>query len=96
MKILIYIYIYVATALLEECENETHTPEMGTWESTGTLESTGPPETSEFDCRGQNTSRCGILYIIGNILKFRHRKWARMSHLDICSTSYGKKKVGSQ
>jgi hypothetical protein len=25
-------------------------------------------------------------------LKLRCRKWARMSHLDICSTSYGKKK----
>jgi hypothetical protein len=40
----------VVTLLLEECEDDTHTLEMGTWESTGTL------ETSEFDCRGQNTS----------------------------------------
>jgi hypothetical protein len=39
----------VATPLLEECEDDTHTPEMGTWESSGT------PETSEFNCRGQNT-----------------------------------------
>jgi hypothetical protein len=59
---------------------------MGTWESTGT------PETSEFDCRGQNTSHCHVHYIIGKLLKFQCRKWARMSHLDICSTSYGKKK----
>jgi hypothetical protein len=35
---------------LRECEDETHTPKMGTWESSGTL------ETSEFDCRGQNQS----------------------------------------
>ncbi len=49
-------------------------------------------ETSEFDYRGENTLHCGILYIIGNLLKCRCRKWARMSHLDICSTSYGKKK----
>jgi hypothetical protein len=42
--------IYVATPLLEECENDTHTPEMGTWESSETL------EISELDCRGQNTS----------------------------------------
>jgi hypothetical protein len=41
---------FVATPLLEECEDDTHTPEMGTWESSMT------PKTSEFDCRGQNTS----------------------------------------
>jgi len=29
---------YVATSLLEECEDDTHTPEMGTWESFGTPE----------------------------------------------------------
>jgi hypothetical protein len=40
----------VATPLLEECEDETHTPEMRTWESTET------PGSSEFDCRGQDTS----------------------------------------
>jgi hypothetical protein len=28
----------VATPLLEECEDDTHTPEMGTWESSGTPE----------------------------------------------------------
>jgi hypothetical protein len=76
----------VATLLWEECDDETHTPKMGTWESTGT------PKTLEFDCRGQNTSHWGILYIIGKLSKLRCRKWARMSHLDICSTSYGKKK----
>jgi hypothetical protein len=76
----------VATPFWEECEDETHTPEMGTWESTGT------PETSEFDCRGQNSSHLGVFYIIGKLLKCRCRKWACMSNLDICSTSYGKKK----
>jgi hypothetical protein len=76
----------VATPLLEECEDETHTVEMGTWEPVGT------PKTSEFDCRGQNTLHCGVFYIIGNLLKCRCRKWACMSLLDICSTSYGKKK----
>ncbi len=40
----------VTTPLLEECEDDTHTPEMGTWESSET------PEISEFDSRGQNTS----------------------------------------
>jgi hypothetical protein len=40
------IFIFVTTPLLEECEDDTHTLEMGTWESSGT------PETSEFDYRG--------------------------------------------
>jgi hypothetical protein len=53
---------------------------------------TRTPETSEFDYRGQNTLHCNILYIIGKLLKCRCRKWARMSHLDIYSTSYDKKK----
>jgi hypothetical protein len=76
----------VTTPLLEECEDDTHIPEMGTWESSGT------PETLEFDCKGQNTSRWSVLHVIGKLLKCRCRKWPRMSHLDICSTSYGKKK----
>jgi hypothetical protein len=61
-------------------------PEMGTWESSGT------PENSEFHCRGQNTLPWGVLYTIGKFLKCRCRKWPRMSHLDICSTSYVWKK----
>jgi hypothetical protein len=44
------LFLVVATPLLEKCEDETHTLEMGTWESTGTL------KTSKFNCRGQNTS----------------------------------------
>jgi hypothetical protein len=76
----------VTTPLWEECEDETYTPELGTWGSTGTL------ETSEFDCKGQNTLHCDVLYIIGKLSKRRCRKWVRMSHLDICNTSYGKKK----
>ncbi len=51
----------VATPLLEECEDDTHILEMGTWESWRT------PETLELDCRGQNTSHCGVLYIIGKL-----------------------------
>jgi hypothetical protein len=35
----------VATPILEECEDDTHTPKMRTWESSET------PKTSEFDCR---------------------------------------------
>ncbi len=61
-------------------------PKMGTWESSGT------PETSELDCRGQNTLPWGVFHIIEKLPKCRCRKWPRMSHLDICSTSYGQKK----
>jgi hypothetical protein len=59
---------------------------MGTWESSGT------PEISEVDCRSQNTSPWGVFHVIGKILKCRCRKWHHMSHLDICNTSYEKKK----
>jgi hypothetical protein len=76
----------VATILLEECEDDTHTPKMRTWESTGT------PEFLEFDRKGQNTLHWDVLYIIGKLSKCRYWKWARMSHLDISSTSYDKKK----
>jgi hypothetical protein len=41
---------------------------------------------------GQNTLHWGVLCIIGKLSKCRCQKWARMSHLDNCSTSYDKKK----
>ncbi len=78
--------ITVATPLWGKCEDETHTPKSGNLESFGTL------ENSELDCRGQNTLHWGVLYIVGNVLKFKCPKWPCMSHLDICSTSYGRKK----
>jgi hypothetical protein len=40
----------VATPLLEECEDDTHTPEMGTWESSRT------PKNSESYFNVQNAS----------------------------------------
>jgi hypothetical protein len=71
---------------LKECEDNIHTLKMGTWESSETL------KNLEFDCRGQNTSPWRVLYTIEKLLKCRCRKWPRMSHSDICSTSYGQKK----
>jgi hypothetical protein len=71
---------------LRECEDEIHTPETGTWESTRTS------KISEFDYRGQNTSPWGVLNIIEKLSKRRCQKWACMIHLDIRNTSYGKKK----
>jgi hypothetical protein len=76
----------VTMPLLEKCEDETHIPEMGSWESTGTL------KTLQFDCRGQNTLPWGVHYIIEKLSKHRCRKWACMSHSKIYITSYGKKK----
>jgi hypothetical protein len=76
----------VSQPYFERVWGETHTFEMGTWESSGTS------ETSKFDCRGQNTLHRGGLYIIGKLWKCRCCKWACIGHLDIWSTRYGKKK----
>jgi hypothetical protein len=45
-----HVSLNVATLLLEEWEDDIHTPEMGAWESTKT------PKNLKFDYRGQNTS----------------------------------------
>jgi hypothetical protein len=58
----------------------------------GELESWWTPEFLERDCKGQNPSPWGVLYIIENILKRICLKWACMTHLDIWNTSYGQKK----
>jgi len=76
----------VATPLWGKCEVATHIPEKGTWESSGT------PKNSERDCRGQNTLHWGVLYTVEKVLKCRCPKWPCMSHLNICITSYGRKK----
>jgi hypothetical protein len=81
--VIIHSYVSYRNPTLKECEDDTHTSEMGTWESSGTL------ENSEFDCRGQNTSPWGFLYTLGKVLKCRCRKWPLMSHSDIYNTSYG-------
>jgi hypothetical protein len=78
--------IYVAIPLWRKCEVTSHTPKNGTGESSGT------PKNSESDCRGQNTLPWSVLYIVGKVLKCKCSKWPRMSHLDIYSTSYGRKK----
>jgi hypothetical protein len=76
----------VATPLWAKCEDETHTPKSRK------LESSGTPENLKLDCRGQNTLHWGFLDIIGKVLKCKCSKWPCMSHLDICSPSYGQKK----
>jgi len=69
-----------------KCEDETHIPKSGN------LESPGTPAISKLNCRRQNTSPWCVLYTVGKALKCRCRKWPRMSHSDICNTSYGRKK----
>jgi hypothetical protein len=75
----------VATPLWGKFEDKTRTPKSGN------LESFGTPKDLELDCRGQNTLPWGVLYTVGKVLKSRCRKWPRMSHSDICNTSYGRK-----
>jgi hypothetical protein len=65
---------------LKECEDDAHTLEMGTWESSET------PKNSKLDCRGQNTSPWSVIYTVGKVLKRRCRKWPHMNHLNIYST----------
>ncbi len=84
-KVGVHIWIIsVTTPLWGKCEVATHIPENGTWDWT--------PKNSELDCRGQNTLHWGVFYVVGKFLKCRCSKWPRMSHLDICSISYGRKK----
>jgi hypothetical protein len=55
----------VATPLWAKCEGEAHTPKSGN------LESSGTPENSEHDCRGQIPSHLSALGVIGKVLKCR-------------------------
>jgi hypothetical protein len=78
--------VIVATPLWAKCEGEAHIPKSGK------LESSGTPENSEHDCRGQISLHLSALGVIEKVLKCRCPKWPRMSHLNICSPSYGQKK----
>ncbi len=76
----------VATPFWDKCEDEIHTPKSGKMKSSKTL------KNLELDSRGQISSHLSVLGVIGKVLKFRCPKWPRMSHLGICSPSYGQKK----
>jgi len=56
------------------------------------MESSGTPENSELDLKGQISLHLSVLGFVGKGLKCKCPKWPRMSHLDICSPSYGQKK----
>jgi hypothetical protein len=68
---------YVATPLWAKCEGDAHTPKSEK------LESSGTPENSEHECRGQISLHLSALGVIGKVLKCKCPKWPRMSHLDI-------------
>ncbi len=61
--VFIFETIIVATPLWDKCEDETHTPKSGK------LESSGTPENSEFEFKGQNTLQWDVLYINGKGLE---------------------------
>jgi hypothetical protein len=69
-------------------ERLTFPSDLSFWE----LESQWTLKPLESDCKGQNTLHWGVPYINEKLLKTRCLKWARMTRLDICNTSYGKKK----
>jgi hypothetical protein len=69
-----------------KCEKATHIPKSGKMESSGT------PENSEDDLKGQISSPWCILYINEKLLKCKCPKWPCIAHLDIFSPSYGQKK----
>ncbi len=60
-------------------------PKVGTWSPPGL------PKTQSLIV-GVKTPCIGVLYTVGKVLKCRCPTWPRMSHLDICSPSYGQKK----
>jgi len=80
----------VTTLLWRKCEDETHTPEIGTQESPET------PKTSEFDCKGQNTLHWGVLYIIRKLLKCRCWNGLAWAICTFAAQVMAKRRAGSQ
>jgi hypothetical protein len=62
-----------------------------TWKSWD-LESSGTPECSGLNSKGQNTSHWSVLSVIEKVLKRKYWKCPRIGNSDICSPSYGQKK----
>jgi len=58
-----------------KCENATHTPKSGKIESSGT------PENSEDNFRGQISLPWCVIYINGKLLKRRCSKWPRIAQV---------------
>jgi hypothetical protein len=77
-------HVNVATPLWGKCEDETRTPKK--WEL-GVLW-----DSRKLRVRLQGSKHLALrcFWFIGEVLKRRCRKWPRMCHFDICSTSYGR------
>jgi hypothetical protein len=76
------------------CRNPTFGRVWG-WNShfqNGDLGVHGDSRNFKVRLQGSKHLTWGVLYTIGKLLMLRCQKWARMSHLKIYSTSYGKKK----
>ncbi len=56
--------MFVATPFWAKCEDETHTPESGKMESSGT------PENSELNFKGQISLHLNVLDFIEKVLKW--------------------------
>jgi hypothetical protein len=88
----------------QEGSRESHNILPGVWEGVRewTLTPQGSPtlgvgvlvdfESSEGNCRGQNSMAWRIIYINGKRLERRYLKWVHIAHLDIWNTNYGQKK----
>jgi hypothetical protein len=82
--------ISVATPLWAKCEGEAHTPKSGN------LESSGTPENSELELKGQNTSHCGFLGVIEKVLKCRCLTGLALAIWTSSAQVMGKRRAGSQ
>jgi hypothetical protein len=95
LTLLLMVFICVCSCHLRHIVAPLLWPSVGvkpnTWKSRE-LESSGTPECSDLDSKGQNTLHWGVLGVTGKVLKRKYRKWPRIGHLDICSPSYGQKK----
>jgi len=73
-----------------QCENATHTPKNGKMESSGT------PENSEDDLRGQISSPWCVLYINGSSWSVDVQNGLASPIWTFAAQVMGKRRVGSQ
>jgi hypothetical protein len=85
-----FIQNFTSVALWDKCEDETHTPKSGK------LESSGTPDNSKLEFKGQNTSHWSVLYINGKFLNCRCPKWPRMCIWTSAAQVMAKRRAKSQ
>ncbi len=76
----------VATSLWAKCEGEAHTPKSGN------LESSGTPEISELELKGQNTLHWGVLGVVGKLSTRATTLVQTSSRSELGERSYGSPK----